>query len=40
MVQAISRRFLTATARVRARVKSRGICGGLSGTGQIFFGFS
>jgi hypothetical protein len=32
MAQAISRRPLTAEARVRARVKPCGVCGGKSGT--------
>jgi hypothetical protein len=32
MVQAVSRQPLTAEARVRSRVSSRGICGGQSGT--------
>jgi hypothetical protein len=34
--QAVSRRFLTAAPRVRAQVKSCGICGGQSGTGAAF----
>jgi hypothetical protein len=34
--QAVSRRFPTAAARVRARVRSCGICGGQSGTGAGF----
>jgi hypothetical protein len=33
MAQVVSRRPLTAEARVRARVNPRGICGGQSGTG-------
>jgi hypothetical protein len=33
MVQAVSRRPLTAEARVRSRVGPCGICGGQSGTG-------
>jgi hypothetical protein len=32
IAQAVSRRLPTATARVRAQVKSCGICGGQSGT--------
>jgi hypothetical protein len=42
MAQAVSRRPLTAEARVRARVNPCGICGGQSGTGQVlseYFGF-
>jgi hypothetical protein len=42
MAQAVSRWLLTAEAWVRARVNRRGICGGQSGTGQVFseyFGF-
>jgi hypothetical protein len=34
--QAVSRRLPTAAARVRAQVRSRGICGGQSGTGEDF----
>jgi hypothetical protein len=33
IVQAVSRRLLTAVARARAQVKSCGICGGQSGIG-------
>jgi hypothetical protein len=33
IAQAVSSRLLTAAARVRARVKSCGICDGQSGTG-------
>jgi hypothetical protein len=36
MAQAVSRRPLTAQARIRARVKPLGICGGQSGTGTGF----
>jgi hypothetical protein len=36
MAQVVSRRPLTAEARVRARVNARGICGGQSGTGTGF----
>jgi hypothetical protein len=36
VAQAVSRWLLTAAARVRARVKSCGICGGQSGTGASF----
>jgi hypothetical protein len=36
MVQAVSRRLLTAEARFRSRVGSYGICGGQSGTGTGF----
>jgi hypothetical protein len=36
MTQVVSRRPLTAEARVRARVNSCGICGGQSGTGTGF----
>jgi hypothetical protein len=36
MAQVVSRRPLTAEARVRARVNPRGICGGQSGTGTGF----
>jgi hypothetical protein len=32
ITQAVSRRLRTAAARVRARVRSRGICSGQSGT--------
>jgi hypothetical protein len=32
MAQAVSRRLLTAEARIRARVSTCGICDGLSGT--------
>jgi hypothetical protein len=42
MAQAVSRWPLTAEARVRARVNPCRICGGQSGTGQVFseyFGF-
>jgi hypothetical protein len=42
MAQAVSRWPLTAEAQVRARVNPCGICGGRSGTGQVFseyFGF-
>jgi hypothetical protein len=43
MAQAVSRRSLTAEARVRSRVSQFGICGGQSGTGTGFsppyFGF-
>jgi hypothetical protein len=37
MAQAVSRRPLTAEARVRSRVSPRGICGGQSGTGTGLF---
>jgi hypothetical protein len=37
MAQAVSRRPLTAEARVRYRVSPCGICGGRSGTGTCFF---
>jgi hypothetical protein len=33
MAQAVSRRSLTAEARIRSRVNPGGICGGESGTG-------
>jgi hypothetical protein len=36
MAQAVSRWSFTAEARVRARVNACGICGGQSGTGQVF----
>ena len=36
MAEAISRRPLTAEARVRSRVSPCGICGGQSGTGTGF----
>ena len=36
MAQAVSRRPLTAEARVRSRVSPFGICGGQSGTGTGF----
>jgi hypothetical protein len=36
MAQAVSRRPLTAEARVRSRVSPCGICGGQSGTGTVF----
>jgi hypothetical protein len=42
VAQAVSRRLPTAAARLRAQVRSCGICGGQSGTGQVFteyFGF-
>jgi hypothetical protein len=42
MAQAVNRWSLTAEARVRARVDPCVICGGQSGTGQVFseyFGF-
>jgi hypothetical protein len=38
IAQAVSRRLLTASARVRAQVWSCGICGGQSGTGAGFLG--
>jgi hypothetical protein len=37
IVQAVSRRLSTAAARVRAHIRSLGICGGQSGTGAGFF---
>jgi hypothetical protein len=37
MAQVVSRRPLTAEARVRAPVNPGGICGGQSGTGTSFF---
>jgi hypothetical protein len=37
MAQVVSRRPLTAEARVRVRVSPCGICGGQSGTGTGFF---
>jgi hypothetical protein len=37
MAQVVSRRPLTAEARVRARANPSGICGGQSGTGTGFF---
>jgi hypothetical protein len=43
MAQTVSRWPLTAEAPVRARVNPCGICGGQSGTGQVFseyFGLS
>jgi hypothetical protein len=36
IAQAVSRRFPTAAAQVRAQVRSCGICGGQSGTGASF----
>jgi hypothetical protein len=36
MAQAVSRRPLTAEARVRSRVSPCGVCGGQSGTGTVF----
>jgi hypothetical protein len=36
IAQAVSRRLPTAAARVRAQVRSSGICGGQSGTGAGF----
>jgi hypothetical protein len=38
IVQAVSCRLPTAAARVRSRDRSRGICGGQSGTGADFLG--
>jgi hypothetical protein len=42
IAQAVNRRLPTAAARVRAQVRSRGICGGQMTLGQVFseyFGF-
>jgi hypothetical protein len=36
IAQAVNRRLPTAAARVRAQVRSCGICGGQSGTGEGF----
>jgi hypothetical protein len=36
IAQAVSRRLPTVAARIRAQVRSRGICGGQSGTGAGF----
>jgi hypothetical protein len=36
IAQAVNLRFHTASARIRARVRSCGVCGGLSGTGAVF----
>jgi hypothetical protein len=36
IAQAVSRRFPSAVTRVRAQVRSCGICGGQSGTGAVF----
>jgi cytochrome c553 len=35
IAQAVSHRLATAAARVRSQVKSCGMCGGQSGTGQV-----